>query len=298
MDDRPNPSAARPSSEGADAPAGHAAGARHPQPSRRTLDTAAQPPAPLPRRPGRPWGFWATVGWTVLLLVAWYVLRVVIPVVAGIVFAVAGAVTGVSAEELIRGPYGGTINVAATAVVAAIMLVLIVLLSVVRRVRVRDYLALTRPAPKETFGWLMAALAVVAVTDVVYRLAGVNPVTDFELTLYTSTPVIVLLFALTVLAPVLEETWWRGFVYRGIAASKAGPVAAVVLPAVPFTLMHTQYAWVHLPAIFVIGVTLGVVRWQSGSTVLAMICHAAVNVFYFASIVVEVHWLGRTAAGP
>jgi hypothetical protein len=163
---------------------------------------------------------------------------------------------------------------------------------------VRDYLALTRPAPKETFGWLMAALAVVVVTDVVYRLLDLNPVTDYEVALYTSRPAIVLLVALTVLAPVLEETWWRGFVYRGIAASKAGPVAAILLPAVPFTLMHTQYAWVHLPAIFVIAVTLGVVRWRSGSTVLAMVCHAAVNVFYFASTVVEVHWLGRTAAGP
>jgi len=294
MDDRPNPHASVPSPQGGEVPPGDAAAALHPQPPKQTLETAARPPTRR-RRPGRPWGFWATAGWTILLLVVWYWLRYVLSAVVrvGLVFVdPAGPYVGSTLPEDVF----GVLNVAALTVMTVVLVGLIVLLASARRMAVRDYLALTRPAPKETFGWLMAILAMIVVMDVAYRLAGWNPVTDYDVALYTSTPSVLLLFLMVIVAPVLEETWWRGFVYRGIAASKAGPVAAVILTAIPFTLMHTQYNWTHKAPIFAVGLVLATVRWRSGSTVLAMCCHAAINVFYFASTATEVHWLGRTVS--
>ena len=285
----------------APAPAGHAAaaasGSPGPPPPADGLPARASAPPHDRSRAGRPWGFWATVGLTALLLVVWYVLRTVLLVVLGIGLVVLGGVLRPPAVESLLQSHAGLINVVAITLLSLPMLGLLALLSAGGGMPIRRYLARDRPRPKETFLWLMGGLALIVLMDLGYRWIGIDPVTDFEVEFYATTPAVALLFGLMVVAPVLEETWWRGFVYRGIAASRAGPLLAVVLPAVPFTLMHTQYEWVHLPAIFAMGLFLGATRWHSRSTVLAMVCHAGLNLFYFASTAVEVEWLGRTAAG-
>jgi len=265
--------------------------ARHPTPSAQALQPAALPPPRPDRRAGRPWGPWATAGWTVLLLVVWYALQFGLALAAGVVLVIAEAAFGTATIHSFYANNRGLVSVAMLLAAAMPTLGLVLLLSTVRGMSIRQYLALTRPTPKETFGWLMGCLALIVTMDIGLRLAGINPVTDYEVTLYTTTPALPLLFALVVLAPVLEETWWRGFVYRGLAASKAGPLGAVLLTAVPFALMHTQYEWPHRLTVLGIGLYLAAVRWRSGSTVLAMFCHAAINVFYFASTATEVHWL-------
>ena len=49
-----------------------------------------------------------------------------------------------------------------------------------------------------------------------------------------------LLFAFVVLAPVGEETLFRGFLYKGIAASRAGPIGAIMVSSLVFALLHVN----------------------------------------------------------
>ena len=99
------------------------------------------------------------------------------------------------------------------------------------------------------------------------------------------------LLALVVLAPLGEETLFRGFLFKGIAASRAGPVVAIFVSSVAWALLHVQYDWYGVVSIAVIGLFLGVVRYRTGSLLVTMLLHALANMVATLEMVVQEHWL-------
>jgi membrane protease YdiL (CAAX protease family) len=276
-----------------------AAGARCAAASAVTSPPCAMPPSPLGRRPGRPWGFWATVGWTALLLVAWYALAHVFSLVIYSAIALLADILPASPETYdLYHENEGLVRLVFVLFMAPPMLALIALLSGVRRIPLRTYLALNRPRPKETFVTLTLLLALLASMDVVTRLLG-QPITPWVDRGFMLTAGSVSLFVVvgSVVGPLLEEVWWRGFVFHGIAASKAGPILAVILPAVPFAMMHYHYDRLGMFMVFLIGLFLGAVRWRTGSTTLAVICHAAANLYALVKFMTETHLLADSGVG-
>ena len=81
------------------------------------------------------------------------------------------------------------------------------------------------------------------------------------------------------------EVLIRGFLYRGWAASRLGPIGAVVLTSAVWTILHTQYDWLVLSQIFCIGLLLGAIRRRGGSTTSTMILHAIQNSWSFVFFV-------------
>lgn len=108
--------------------------------------------------------------------------------------------------------------------------------------------------------------------------------------IYRSSWLPALLLALVILAPVSEETLFRGFLYPGIAASRAGPVVAIVVSSVAFAVLHVQYDWLGIVAVLATGLYLGVVRYRSQSLLLTMSLHAIGNAFATLEVFVLDHW--------
>jgi len=88
-----------------------------------------------------------------------------------------------------------------------------------------------------------------------------------------------------VYAPFVEETTYRGFLWRGLAASRLGNGGAWLLTSVFFAAIHYRYyiqdgQFVPGPLIgaFISGLLLGFVRWRSGSTIASMITHSLSNI--------------------
>lgn len=80
-------------------------------------------------------------------------------------------------------------------------------------------------------------------------------------------------------APVMEEVFFRGFMYPVLARSM-GVTWAVVLSALPFALLHLPqyaYAWAAGFVIFVVGVGCGVVRATTKSVAASVLVHAGYN---------------------
>jgi membrane protease YdiL (CAAX protease family) len=77
-------------------------------------------------------------------------------------------------------------------------------------------------------------------------------------------------------APVSEELLFRGYAFSGWVG-KMGPWGAILVPAVLFTACHIQYGWAGLLYVFIMGVTLGVLRWRTGSVYPGIAIHAAAN---------------------
>jgi hypothetical protein len=87
------------------------------------------------------------------------------------------------------------------------------------------------------------------------------------------------------LAPLVEETTYRGFLWRGLAASRLGNTGAWLVSALFFALVHYHYYIQNgqfvpgaLIGPFIFGLIFGFVRWRSGNTIAAMITHALGNI--------------------
>ena len=72
-------------------------------------------------------------------------------------------------------------------------------------------------------------MVVLFTSDLISYLLGRPLVPDVMVGLYRTAWLPGFAFALVVLAPIAEESLFRGFLYRGIADSRAGPIAAVIV---------------------------------------------------------------------
>jgi hypothetical protein len=86
-----------------------------------------------------------------------------------------------------------------------------------------------------------------------------------------------LVIAFCVAAPVTEEFFARGFLYRGWSESFLGPAGAIVLSSLVWTMLHMQYDWFFLGEVFSIGLLLGYLRYRFKSTWLTIFVHGLNN---------------------
>ena len=104
---------------------------------------------------------------------------------------------------------------------------------------------------------------VLFVSDLTTYLLGHAIVPPFMVAFYQSCPLPLLILAVVVAAPVREEVLFRGFLFKGIAASRWGPIAAILISSTIWALIHVQYDPFGIAA-----VRIGVFAlWPFGRTV-------------------------------
>ena len=86
-----------------------------------------------------------------------------------------------------------------------------------------------------------------------------------------------LVLAFCVAAPMWEEFFARGFLYRGWSESFLRVPGAIVLSSLVWTALHLQYDWFFFAEMFSIGVLLGYIRYRSNSTWLTVVLHGLNN---------------------
>jgi membrane protease YdiL (CAAX protease family) len=90
----------------------------------------------------------------------------------------------------------------------------------------------------------------------------------------------------TLIAPVIEELFFRGFLYP-VLARRLGVVIGVVLTSVAFALIHQSqlaHAWVPLAVLFVVGVVLTLTRVITNSVACSVLVHMGYNATLFLSL--------------
>jgi uncharacterized protein len=101
---------------------------------------------------------------------------------------------------------------------------------------------------------------------------------------------VVMLFGV-LLAPIFEETLFRGFLLPLLARS-VGPQLGILFTAVPFALLHgaqNRWAWQPVVLIGLAGAVFGYVRYKTGSTTAAFLMHSAYNAMGFVGYTLT-HW--------
>ena len=184
----------------------------------------------------------------------------------------------------------------------AIAPVVLVIAVLVRRLSIASYMAWTVPRPHDVLIAVGAALVVIfgiGVLDYVLNggtSIGVDAGAYRQYLAAGGTPLGFLLnsYGAWIYAPIVEETVFRGFLWRGLAASRLGNWGAWLLTSVFFVVSHTVYYANPgaIIAVAIVGPTMGLVRWRTGSSTACMITHCLFNLWTHAGamLVVAVGW--------
>ena len=229
-------------------------------------------------RPCEPWKFLASSAWTATAIAAWLAVQFLVFIGLLVYMGVGDDATAHEIDTL----SSHAVVISLVAIVAAPAEIGIIALAIrFARCRFSDYVALVWPRRRELLIGIGLLVLMLPLADLSAYLSGRAIVPPFVVEAYRSardSGTLPLLFlALAVAAPVTEEIVFRGFLYRGYAASRVGPAGAILIPAALWSVMHLQYEAFFIFQIFLLGVVLGWLRWRTGSLWLTIILHAIIN---------------------
>lgn len=110
---------------------------------------------------------------------------------------------------------------------------------------------------------------------------------------------LLLMLVSVLLAPVLEETIFRGFIYPVIARSM-GIAASVAITGTLFGLLHAAQlwgGWTQIALLVVVGIIFTYVRAVTKTVVASYLLHLSYNSFLFIVFLVSSHWLRTMPSG-
>jgi len=162
---------------------------------------------------------------------------------------------------------------------APVAIALTILFAALRRqMPLTDYLGLRRVSLGTGIRWTLAAGLVLVLCDWITTLLGRPPVPDFMVQVCRTARFLPLLVVtIVVVLPVAEELMFRGFLFSGLLHSCLGPVGAVLLTSMCWSVVHVQYDVYGVGMIFVLGLILGYARFKTGSLYLTIFLHALNN---------------------
>ena len=96
---------------------------------------------------------------------------------------------------------------------------------------------------------------------------------------YTVGTIALRVLGMVILAPLSEELIFRGLLFKRISDTRLGSVGAIVLTALLFTALHTQYGAATLILVLLDGLFFGLVRHSSKSLLLPLAFHGLGNLY-------------------
>ena len=230
------------------------------------------------------WGYWATLGWSILAFLA-------------------GQFVGFGALLwLRRGDWDSLLLTSFDGVLVTIFIVLsnpivigvLAIAARLARATLTEYFALKWPSPRDLGLAVVSLVGLIAAGDALLYSTGRDLVTSFQLQSYTTAAaagwVPAMLAAAIVVAPAGEEAMFRGFLFRGWVRSPRSAWPAIVAISLLWAILHIQYDWTGMLQIFVIGLFLGWIRWRSGSLALTFLLHALFNLEGTLETIAIVHF--------
>ena len=252
------------------------------------LNPEAQPDmmTPAPHR-RRVWKFWGTLLWGLFVALAMVAGQIV--VIFYFLMRREEPRDLITASSLVGdGPTLGLSVIAGLpAVVAALWLA-----TRFTSTSFADYLALRRPSWWQVLLGAVGLALLVGAWEVISRATGREVAPEFMINVMKSAQdsagvLSLLVVAFCVAAPVTEELFARGFLYRGWSETALRPVGAILLSSAAWTALHLQYDWFFFGEIFTIGVWLGFLRYRFNSIWPTIIVHGLNNL----AAVIQTIWL-------
>ena len=222
-----------------------------------------------------PWGPLATAAFTVLIAAAFMVVQTALAIAYLVVKVVGSPKTDINIAARALQADGLFIGLAEVIGGSLVLGVTILIAWLRKGPTLREYLALRPVARLTMLRWLFCTILLGALLDGLSYLSGHAVVPDWMVGVYRSAGFLpVLLFALLVVAPVLEEVVFRGFLFEGLRHSRIGDSGAIVLASLAWASVHLQYELFYIGQVFIFGLLLGAARLRTRSLVPPILMHA------------------------
>jgi membrane protease YdiL (CAAX protease family) len=252
-------------------------------------DSPAMPP-PLPvRQEPTPWGFWATIAFSISIAIGYLAPQIAIAVALAIIEAGRNGAREMDSEEFSArlGSDGAMLAIGVLSSVPIVVGMAVWFASLRKGISVRDYLGLHWPASGVIKRWGAALLVLIVISDGVTTLTRRPIVPEFMVDAYTSAGAfkIFLWLALLAGAPLTEEFLFRGFLFVGLARSKLGKWGTILVTSLSWALIHMQYDWFGITTVFLFGLFLGAARLRTGS-LLCVLLHGLMNLIATTEVAV------------
>ena len=236
----------------------------------------APPPLTVGERPPRIWKFWGTALWGLFIFAAMFVGQLTV-----VLYFVLRQGGDIDIASTIRAVGGGlTISLS---VIMGLPAVAAACWVATRwsRTPYADYLALRWTSWRNVILGVISLAALVGCWDLLSRALGreITPgfMGDVLKSAQNDGALWLLIIAFCVAAPISEELFARGFLYRGWSESRLRPAGAILLSSIAWTSLHLQYDWFFFCEVFSIGLLFGYLRYRTGSTWLTIVLHGLNN---------------------
>ncbi len=238
------------------------------------MDSAETIAAPVPRR-DPPWTFWDVAMMVVVALAGMVLFGTVI----GIVLRLRGVAIPAAMSPLM-------LKVILGAQCLAYIVVLIFMYQLVTRQYHRGFGEAVRwlaPAAATWPYFLGGGVALSFLVGLIGRLLPFPPTLPIDKYFQDASSAWLMTIFGVSMAPLVEELFYRGFLYP-VLARRLGVSAGTVITAAAFALMHSSqlaHAWAPLLVLFVVGLVLTIVRIVTDSVVCSFLMHVGYNATLF-----------------
>jgi len=246
-----------------------------------------EPTQPAPRV----WKFWGTALWGFAVFAAMFIGQIAVVVF----FVVKGGGT-LELGEAVKVVASSGLAISLS-VIAGLPAVAAALWLAIRWTRMgfADYLALRWTSWRNVVIGVVGLIVLVEGWDLLARLTSHEVTADFMVDVLKSArgdgALWLLVLAFCVAAPVTEEFFARGFLYRGWSETFLRVPGAIFLSSLVWTTLHLQYDWFFFGEVFCIGLWLGYIRYRSNSTWLTILLHGLNNL----GAVAQTMWLAGSS---
>lgn len=247
------------------------------------------PTLPSAPRPYAHWRLPGTILWGIVVAAVFFVLQVFVALVVVIRGQDGFSEQNITAMLESAQTNGVVLSLVTFATTLVCVPLVIGIAGLKKGSRIRDYFALNPVPVRSLLRWLGVLVLFLVLSDAVTVLLGKPIVPEFMGAAYHSShPHWLLWLALVVAAPLFEETFFRGFLFRGFAASVIGPVGTIALTSALWAAIHMQYDLYGITTIYLMGVLFGLARFLTRSLGVPLALHATANL----AACIEVAFLG------
>ena len=231
----------------------------------------------------KPWGRWATLGLGLIALLGGQMAALIMLI----------QWFGFSLTRWSDLESDGVLVTVSVCLATAVQVALLVLMAWRTGSGADAYLGLIIPRKRDLLLSIIVVAILIAAADGFSWMLGYNPVSQFQLDIYNSASAAGwlpwLLLTLVVVAPIGEETLFRGFLFRGWHRTSRDIWAVVIVTALLWAITHVQYNPYYMAQVFGIGLVFGWFRYTSGSTILTMLLHGLINLGSTVETVWAIH---------
>ncbi len=143
-------------------------------------------------------------------------------------------------------------------------------------ISIANYLGLRKVRMKTVLAWLAITFVFVVLFHT-FLFVTKHPGNQPGIDLTSNKLPLIFWIAAIVFAPLFEETFFRGFLFKGFWQSRLGIIPTILLMSITWTSLHYEYGILSMIMLFIFGICLGIARYRTNSLLTPLLMHAFWN---------------------